>query len=281
MTRPLICRDRLTPAEQRELERCAHWGISLQTLDEDSRDMVNGVEIPILGQDVELALEYSIRAASRMLEHPDPAQRWQHDVAFFAVGRLLAIVRIGPDGPVVTRFDPITLPSIVTGIPGSRRGRRPCIYWVDGSLEATSYGVGTPIAGRDPAILIDELVGAMCEKLRHPDADHRQTEDVIITHRGQILAAIRSTASGPVVTRFDQTDSSAGSLADPPDGPEPSTVPFGAGGQDRMRRSTVGRSPPSDDEEQRIEPNTITRHRAGSSASRTSKPPVVDCPPVS
>jgi hypothetical protein len=136
-----------------------------------------------------------------MLQHLDPAQRWTHDVALFTHGRLLATVHGGPAIPVVEQFELVSLPPYV---PGSRRFRRPRIRWVDGSLESTSYGIGTPIAGRDLGKLTDELIASTCETMRLQVPDGEQASDTILTHRGRILAAIRTTASGPSVTRFDQ-----------------------------------------------------------------------------
>ena len=70
-------------------------------------------------------------------------------------------------------------------------------------VRVTSFGLGTPIAGRDRDTLVNTLVESMCEKMRHPEADRRQTEDVVLTFRGRILAAIQQNDGNPIVKRFD------------------------------------------------------------------------------
>jgi hypothetical protein len=193
----------MTLEEIREHERRAYWASSLYLVEEASRSLVNGVEVPVVGQDLDLALTYSIEAAGRMSKLDNPVERWAHDVAFFLGGRLLAVLRMSPNGPLVTKFDSTTRPSIESERADCRAARKPTINWVDGSYESTGYGASIPLDGRNLVDVLGTSIESVCENMRNPNPEFRETDDVVATFRGRILAAIRVSPDGPVVHRFE------------------------------------------------------------------------------
>jgi hypothetical protein len=200
---PTSRRTKLTPAERRELDRLAYWKTTIFSLEEERADLIEGVAIPVLGQHLGPALDYAITAAIDMIRHPDPDLRRDADIALFYRRRILALVRVGQGDPVITRFDTDGLQAPESPKP-ARRGSRPCgITFMDGSVESTSYGVDTPLTGRDLGKVLEALIDSVCQGMQSSDPAERQGGDVALAFRGRILAVIRVSSNGPLVDRFD------------------------------------------------------------------------------
>jgi hypothetical protein len=196
-------RTAMTPEQVRALERQKYWQSSIFELEESSASLIDDQAVRIVGQQVGLALDYAMAVTKGMMLHPDPELRWTHDTVLFHRGRVQAIIQVCPSGPAIIRFDPEALASTADAGPGRQNSRRFRVELVDGSLESASYGLGIPLAGRDLMSVLDDSIKSILESMQHPDQDYRQTEDVALAFRGRILAVIRVTGSGPVVTRFD------------------------------------------------------------------------------
>jgi hypothetical protein len=193
----------LTPAERRELDRRTYWKTSIFSLEEERADLIDGLTIPVLGRRLGPALDYAITSAVDMIRHPDPDLRRDADIALFYRRRILALVRAGRGDPIITRFDTEMVPEPESPKP-ARRGSRPCgITFMDGSVESTSYGVDTPLAGRDPDKALETLIDSVCQGMQSPDPAERQGDDVALAFQGRILAVIRDSSNGPLVDRFD------------------------------------------------------------------------------
>ena len=231
--------DRLTPAERRAIAERTYWETSLHTVDSSGASVIAGLELPVVGDMVEEALDHAISTTIAMLQHPDDDLRWTADVALVLRGKFLAIVRRTPHGVDVVGFDAVPPLPAERVLPGRRASRASSILFIDGSLESTGYGLGMPLRGREVAVALDEAIRSTREAMQAP---HAARDDVAISLRGRFLAILRSTPDGPVLTRFDQVTPESGELADRPDRGVPQPPPTVAGGRDRKSRSASGPS---------------------------------------
>jgi hypothetical protein len=197
-TLPRHLRD-LTPEVRRDVERLAYWESSIFEVDESSASLIDEVAVPVLGQQVDRALNYMIEVARAMMQHPDPTLCWADESVLTYRGGILALIRKGTDRPDVIRFSLDNLSSGESVRPGARTPR---IFFVDGSFASVSYGVGIPLAGRDLTSAMEASIESVCIRMEHPKPEYRQTEDVALTYRGRALAIVRVSPAGPVVHRF-------------------------------------------------------------------------------
>jgi hypothetical protein len=102
----------LTPAERYELQHRAFWASSICMIEDAKSSVISGLEFPVVGGMVNMALEHAIATAVSMTQHADDDLRWTSDVAIVLRGRFLAAIRHTARGPAVTRFEaPPTLPA--------------------------------------------------------------------------------------------------------------------------------------------------------------------------
>jgi hypothetical protein len=200
---PIHRRD-LSSQERWDLDRRRYWESAVFPLEWSSASLVDGLAVPVVGERLDIALDHSIKATIAMMEHRDPNLRWTDDTGFFLDGTALAVVRNSSQGPMVTRFDPIASLPIEAIKPGRRASRRSSITWVDGSFESAGYGLGIPLERRDLDRVLEESIRSISEEMTDGERDSRQADDVMLTYRGRILVVIRTTKSGPTVTRFDR-----------------------------------------------------------------------------
>jgi hypothetical protein len=153
--------------------------------------------------DPERALECAIRDRSRRAQDPDPKRRWTFDTVFCRRGRILAVLRITPTGIKVTRFDPAELPPVET-VEETDLASSPVIDGMYALGSDGTYARSFPLPGPDPGTDLGATIDAILESIRNHHPDYPETEDVFLAPHGRILAVIRMTVSGPVVTRFDQ-----------------------------------------------------------------------------
>jgi hypothetical protein len=190
-------RTAMTPEQVRELERRTYWQSTIFELECTSASLIDGLIVPIIGDRLQLTLDFAIRATAEMTQHPDATQRWTHDTVLFYRSRLVAVVRATLDGIAITTFEANALP--VTGHPGSLQSS---IVLVDGSLDSVAYGVGIPLAGRALGDVLEESIKLISESIQNHDPDYRQDDDVALAFRGQILSVVRVSPEGPIVHRF-------------------------------------------------------------------------------
>jgi hypothetical protein len=203
-------RSNMTPEEKRELERRDCWQGRIYVLDQDCASLVDAPTVPIIGQQVDLALEYATAAAVAMMRHPDPAVCWTHDTVLILDGRIIGLVRVGVGPPEIVQIGIDAVTSNQGVRPGHRVYHQPRITFVDGSLRSRDCGEGVPLAGRDLITVVEAEIEAVCQSMQCPDPEGRQALDVALSYQGRVLAVIKVGPEGPVVHRFDPLDADCG-----------------------------------------------------------------------
>lgn len=195
-------RDDLT-AEQRWERRQDYWSTSLFPVDWSDASIIAGLEFPIVGGLIRDAVDHAIATAVAMMQHPDTDLRWPADVAIVLRRKIAAIVRMTDAGTQVLRYDddlPPLPPEKV--LPGRRASRSQSLLFIDGSIESTCCGLGTPLAGRDLSDALEDFLRTIVEAIERGLPASGEPEDVAISYRGRFLAVVRHTPSGPDVIRF-------------------------------------------------------------------------------
>jgi hypothetical protein len=154
----------------------------------------------------EVALDRSIEAVLKMMEHPDPHNRRHHDTAFGIGGRILAVARHTCDGPVATRFASIDLV-----LPGWATGREPgewyetSLAWLDGPTAQAGFALGTLLKGRDLSVALEDAIWSATNGSPIRNSRYPERFDIALSYRGRFLVLVRFTPAGADIVRFEET----------------------------------------------------------------------------
>ena len=197
LSQPPTRQEGMTPADRWERQHRDYWHESFFAVEWSSASVIAGLEIPVVGGMVGLALDHSLEATIAMMEHPDPQlpmdRRHRVRPPREDAGHRPAHVprpRCHPlrgHSTAASRAREAWASSIreIQHHPDRRLARLDLLW------------AGIPLAGRNLPDALERAIRSICDGVEQHDVASQEVNDVALSYRGRFLGRRQVHAIGP------------------------------------------------------------------------------------